>query len=238
MDHTLLEKVDSDAALEKHLEKEYGLDPYEIRKAKRNIEKYAEEPPDAPLGRVAFGPERRPPVYEPNTKVEKALFNSLYDHFDGSSKLNKQSADLIIRLMRRGSYPSILIPPTVPPIYRGMDVSKAWLAKALGAEARDLRYKGALGLKGKAEVNFTFVPRRGASSWTKSRSVAKGFHSSEYNRANITLHADVAENAGRLLDARGMYKNIDLLDRFSDEKEILGIGPIRVHMIEWEIDEL
>jgi hypothetical protein len=119
-----------------------------------------------------------------------------------------------------------------------MDVSKAWLAKALGAEARDLRYKGALGLKGKAEVNFTFVPRRGASSWTKSRSVAKGFHSSEYNRANITLHADVAENAGRLLDARGMYKNIDLLDRFSDEKEILGIGPIRVHMIEWEIDEL
>jgi hypothetical protein len=140
--------------------------------------------------------------------------------------------------MRRGSYPSILIPPTVPTIYRGMDVSKAWLAKALGAEARDLRYKGALGLKGKAEVNFTFVPRRGASSWTKSRSVAKGFHSSEYNRANITLHADVAENAGRLLDARGMYKNIDLLDRFSDEKEILGIGPIRVHMIEWEIDEL
>jgi hypothetical protein len=236
----ILEKVDwdLDAALEKRLEKEYGLDPSEIRKAKRDIEKYAEAPTDAPLGRVAFGPERHPPVYEPNTREEKALINLIDKHFSGERMLDKQHADLIVRLMVDGLYPSIFAPPTVSTIYRGMGVSKAWLAKVLGAEARDLRYKGALGLKGKAEVNFTFVPRRGASSWTKSRSVAKGFHSSEYDRANITLHADVSENESLLLDAGGMYKYIDVLSRYRNEKEILGLGPIRVHMIEWEIDEL
>ena len=234
---SIVEKVDPDTAFEKYLDRHYGLGPSEIRKAKRDIEKYAEAPPDAPLGRVAFGPERRFPVYEPNTKTETSLIVSIETHFSGERMLDKQNADLIIRLMRKGLYPSILVPPAVPTIYRGMTVSKAWLAKTLGADVRDFKYKGALGLKGKADVNFKFVPKRGAASWSKSRAVATGFHDAGYDRANIILHADVSENEGRLLDASGMYKYIDILHRYRNEKEILGLGPIRVHMIEWEIEE-
>ena len=244
MSRAILEKVDPDAAFEKYLDSHYGLDPSEIRKAKRDLEKHAEEPPNAPLGRVAFGPERYPPIYEPNTKEEKALLNALWHHFEGYEMLSAKNAEAIRGMMRKGRYPSVFVPPRVTTIYRGMTVKLTWLAKALGVSVRDLKRIGKttrpgayeLITVGKSEVNFKFVPRKGAASWSKSHRVARGFLSSDYDTAQIILHADVAENDGRLMDASGLYDKVSGFGGFRAEKEVLGLGPIRVHMIEWEIE--
>jgi hypothetical protein len=203
----------------------------------KRVDKFAEAPPDAALGRVAFGPQRTPPVYEPNNKVERALILALDSHFAGQDMLDKKNADLIMGIMGMGLYPSIFAPPSVTTIYRGMTVKKAWLAKALGVSLRDLGPKGSMGAKGKTGVNFKFIPKRGATSWSKSRRVATNFHLLESDRAHITMYADAAENEGSLLDANSFYKKIDGFDRYSNEKEVLGLAPIQVSVIEWVIED-
>lgn len=196
------------------------------RKTYSRLVAKSEADPDDPLGRIAFANDRPGMPRELDTKIEEKLKKALMDHFVGLSILSKENTQLIHDLMAKGLYPSMFSEPTNPVLVRGMSVSSKWLTKAIGRKP---------GPRGSAEVKFKFVPKRGATSWTTSKSVAEGFHIMG-SEVDIIMYASVADNPGKFLSSRGFYST-SIARRFSNEKESLGLGPIKVFKIEWKINE-
>lgn len=193
--------------------------------------KHAEAPESAPLGKIAFAPERLDiDALEKNTPKEDNLKRQLYRHFDGGAKINASAANLIKRLLKQGIYEPVFHKPDVTEVQRGMTVKAQWLATALGKTTKTIPKKGS------KNKSFVYKPKGGkSSSWTVSKQVANRFAHDNTHKGDYTviMYAKVSQNKDNLLSPKGMYK-LDFAEEFKAEKEVVGLGDIKVYKIEWK----
>lgn len=190
----------------------------------------AQAPEDAPFGKFAWPDKRQEDLpEEEDTPSERKMYRALNDAFASQfSKLTDEESNLIQTVMKNGWYPKVFAPPRVNTVIRGMIVPKKWLQDALGKED--------ISSKGDVEHSFTFNPRGGASSsWTRSYKVAQDFSiaAGKQDAWGVIMAAHTADNPNRFLDCtRGIY-GIEGLDMYDSEKEIIGLGPIKVFRVRW-----
>ena len=189
-----------------------------------------EAPTDAPLGRFAFPLRRRGVPPEPDTAEEKKLFQALDAHFNDDLKLNKKAVAQIEDFLVQGLYPQVFSPPAQDEVFRGMGVTKKWLANALGMNMKEIPRKGS------QEVEMTYTPKvGGASSWTISKVVSNKFsdRTDRYDRVNVTLHARISDNPDKFISGPDHLYKLDYIAQFANEKEVIGLGNIKVYKISW-----
>lgn len=207
----------------------------QIEKLSKGLSKFSdaeeEAPADAPLGRFAFPLKRRGLPPEPDTAEEKKLFQALDAHFNDNLKLNKKAAAQIEDFLAQGLYPQVFSPPEEGEVFRGMGVSKQWLAKALSVSIKDIPKKG------NQEISMTYSPKTGGvSSWTTSKTVSSKFSDSsdKYNVVSVTLHARVSDNPNKFISGPEHLYKLDYIAQFANEKEVIGLGDIVVYKISWK----
>lgn len=207
----------------------------QIEKLSMGLSKFVdveeEAPPDAPLGRYAFPLKRRGLPPESDTPEEKRLFQALDAHFNDNLKLNRKAATQIEDFLAQGLYPQVFSPPEEDEVFRGMGVSKQWLAKALGVKVNDIPRRGS------QEVGMTYTPKAGGvSSWTTSKTVSSKFSDSsdKYNVVSVILHARVSDNPNKFISGPEHLYKLDYIAQFANEKEVIGLGDIVVYKISWK----
>lgn len=207
----------------------------QIVKLSNGLKKFAdaeeEAPPEAVLGKFAFATKRRGLPPEIDTAEEKKLFQALDAHFNDNLKLNKKASAQIQDLLAQGLYPQVFSPPEQEEVFRGMGVTKKWLANALRVNMKDIPAKGS------QEVGMTYTPKTGgASSWTISRTVSKKFsdRTDRYDMVNVTLHARVSDNPNKFISGPGHLYKLDYIAQFAGEQEVIGLGDIKVYKITWK----
>lgn len=207
-----------------------------IKKTNKNIDKIATATAKAPLGKLAFPGVRlnkKLPI-EPNTTAENELYIDLIRHFEGEKVLSKEKSDLIRKFLQKEYYHDVFKEPSSKTLYRGMGVTAAWLVKLL-----KLKNTNELGTSGSLEKSFTFTPNSGGSSWTSDKRTARsfGFDNVIGNTADkyiVVMYATVDKNPNRfIVGPDGLY-NIDRFNSHVNEKESIGLGPIKVSKITWE----
>lgn len=165
------------------------------------------------FGKIAFAPSREDipdEMYEHNTTIESKVFDALHNHIHNNIKLSKSISSVIKNILRKGKYSDMFVKPKTEYVYRGM------------------RLKEDSSNKIKQSSNFLFLPKKGeSSSWTSSISVAENFADFKYNKSSIVLIASVLDNSNSFLDLRNLY-DIKLFNSYAHEKEIIGLGPIKV----------
>lgn len=201
-----------------------------------DIEKKAEAPAGAPLGRIAFAQDRHDVPSEPNTEEEDDIYDDIFRHVVDNEHFSTFSANKIKKLMSKNLYPNMFKEPVSSPVYRGMAVSTEWLAKALKLNKQALQK---LNKGGHVEKNFTFTPYKSeaSSSWTDVIKTAKKFAIEGPQEVPIILHAYVESNKGKFLDLKakngnGIY-SLDNIQGYDKEREVIGLGKIKVFKIVW-----
>lgn len=200
----------------------------DFKSKKKELAKMAKLPP-GPMGKILFGAERNLP--EPDTSQERQLFNALDNQIDQNEPFSAAFSKIIQQLLAKGLYKDIVVGPSVKQVYRGMNMDIKHFAKFMKKPINKLTFEGSL----KFKKPFVFNPRKkgGASSWTWDQKVAKRFSKDNENIVEILLVADVAENKNKLFDLKKYYQYFN--KEFKKEKEVIGLGPIKVKGIIWKI---
>ena len=207
------------------------------RQDNERIEDFAKAPPGAPLGRIAFSPERKqrdPKIpFEANTKIEDKLRDALIGFIGSNIDVGSSGSQLVQQLMADGQYDDIIIRTSGKSLYRGMLVNHAAFSKLVGRSTDEVREM--MGSReGTFEVSMKFEPRKesGWSSWTDHRSIALKFAKLEDDPdfVCIILHADADEN--NFFDFSELYDNLPGIHSLKSEREHVGIGSIKVNKIE------
>ena len=197
-------------------------------------------PPDSPLGKYAFSPQRqmrtRPPPMEKNTGTENALLRSIRNHFEGERPLTRQQAQLAIGFIRDGLYPDVFKEAPAGTYYRGM-LLDVYELEGMGIDITRMEPDAK---KQEMRGNFEIKPLddRFSSSWSSSFEVAENFSLGRGSRGRTNLYAVVfaattTNNPGKFLDAEGFYGvDLDDFDDFTDEKEVIGLGTIWANWVE------
>lgn len=205
----------------------------------KTLDDAAEESPDAPLGRIAFGTYRLDKPYEADTDSESELISALRRHISHDSiPLPKEQALFIKKLIDDGLYDEVIQKPTdADVVYRGFSFTDSRLRKFL-----NLRDDEEIPKSGSAQLNMIIKPRqdRGwVTSWTKNVRVAQQFANmyfttrtdSDRIRWAAVVSASVQDND--FFDLEGLYNRVSIFSHASVEKEVIGIGEIKINKIEW-----
>lgn len=136
------------------------------------------------------------------------------------------------KLLASGMYKPVLHSPKHATVYRGIDVSEAWLRNALG-----IKPDKKLSSSGKAEAKMQYKPRNGeSSSWTIKKQVASNFSNGGKRQYGIIMHAKISDNKNRFLSPAGIYK-LDFASHYTSEAEAIGLGTINVSKLEWKLNQ-
>ena len=200
---------------------------------KKYAEKQPEAPKNAPLGEWAWAKYREGVPEEADTELEKKLYQDLKKHF--ASKrigLPKLTVKILISLMKKGWYRSVLHPPPHKTLYRGLKLNKKELSKLLDISENELKDEGSL------VFNNSIKPSNGFStSWTFKKKITEDF-SKNYGKAkqgfSVILIADVKENPDHFIAGPGGLYDVKGLSRWHLEKETVGLEPIVIKRIEWQ----
>lgn len=200
-----------------------------LRKLIREVYTQVAPGDPAPIGRIAFSPNRRDdvPNDEEDTPKELALYKVLTSYVMANTRLSGYAAEQLRDMIRAGNYSKIFKEPRSPVVYRGMHVGVEWLSECLGVPSEEIPDSGV------KEGNFTYTHHRGAgSSWSVSKDSAYSF--ARYtNRYSVVIHARTAENRLKFLDMNDGLYNVKPMNLMSSEEECLGLGPIKVFKMEW-----
>jgi hypothetical protein len=154
-------------------------------------------------------------------------------HFVSNESPSSEAVKTIKDFLIKGEYSTIFHAPEQEVVYRGMVVNHYFLATALGVESFDQI--------GNKETNFTFTPKEkvNVTSWTTSFDMAEDYSESILNQYNIKLimYARVEDNPDKFVSCQNGLYDLSGIDSFHDEHEVLGLGPIKVYKIAWEIVE-
>lgn len=201
------------------------------------MEGFAKAPPGAPLGRIAFSPERKqrdPKIpFEANTKIEERLRDALIGFIGSNIDIDPSSSELVQQLLANGHYDDIIIKTSGKTIYRGMLVNRKGFSKLVGHSAEEIR--SMIGSsEGTFDINLNFKPIKdsGWSSWSDHRDVAVKFAKldDDPDFVCVILHADADENT--FFDFSELYDNLPGVYSLKSEREHVGIGNVKVHKIE------
>lgn len=205
------------------------------KKAAKNI---PAEKASAAMGKWAWPQERKTKnmPFEQSTKLEEELYDAIKGHFEGDNSITDKVAQKLMNFLEKGMYSDVLHPPQQQSLYRGLPVDISWLAKILGYKnVKDMPAKGVV------RKNFTFKPKRGAAtSWSHSKTIARDFAGSldknyykQHNRCGLLLHARVEDNPNKFIAGVGGLYKLDSPNEYSQEKETIGLGPIKVFEIQY-----
>jgi hypothetical protein len=189
-----------------------------------------EEDIDAPLNKYAFA-DLRKNVKEPDNELEKEIEEKLVNHFDAGLSIDQNTANLFQHFLTNGMYRDIFRKPKESIIYRGMSVDENYIKNALNLTSKDILPK-----KGDISQNFTFTPFEDVTitSWSTNIKSASVFTKKKGIKTHsLILYASSSENDNKLIDCKyGIYTLRWFVD-YKHEKEVLGIGNIKVNRITW-----
>jgi 8-oxo-dGTP pyrophosphatase MutT (NUDIX family) len=215
-----------------------------VRSTEADIERFTKAPPGAPLGRIAFSPERmkREKIpYEPNTEIERSLKQDAWLYAHANSDFKPASVDLIKQLIAQGHYDDAIrfTDPSVGTVYRGMAVQSTEISYGFGSELSKQLAALREGDIATFNVSSTYKSRNRSSlsSWTDHPGVGVSFAGQasmgmEGKTYMMVLHAQVSDNPEGFLDALNLFKKIDVTNpELLNEREHFGLGDIRVSKI-------
>ncbi len=191
-----------------------------------------EAPAWAPFGQYAWASRREGLPEEPDTEVEKEVFEDLRAHFASSrTGLPASTASLLTTFVLLGWYAPVLHPPPQEVLYRGIKLrGREHVINLLGGDVEELPDTGR-----KEFPEGIVVPSVNghSTSWTARKHITKDF--SEKGKAgwSVTLVASVGANAGKFLAGPGGLYNVQGMSRWHLEKETVGLEPIRILRVEW-----
>ena len=194
----------------------------------KSVNKFAKAPDDADLGQIAFSTRREGVPFEPNTKLEDDLYDIIRKHFGGDKTMSAEAAEKIRSYVENNYYGDVFKKPKATTLYRGMTVDRDWIQAAV--EQDNIKSPGVL------EKSFTFTPFRGGSPWSTSKDVAERFAGSVVGGRpySVVLTANVENNPYRFITGPGGMYNVKGFDQHTSEKEVVGLGPIKVSKLEWK----
>ena len=195
-----------------------------------------EAPDDAILGNYAFANVRPGVPPEVNTKVEDELEQELTTHFVNNMHMSAKSGRALKTSLENDWYEKILSEPKRATVYRGLRVSEEWMVENIGD---DWRKQFDETKDGRLKINMVLRPNTGnassaVTSWTNSIKMAREFAfgpASGGSDLAVVCCAAIKDNPNQFIDsAAGLY-GIKGHDEFADEKEVLGIGSIKISHI-------
>ena len=206
------------------------------------IERWAKAPEGAPLGRIAFSPERmkREKIpYEANTELEDELKNDVWMYVHMNDDFEAENVSLIRNLVAQGYYDDTIrfTDPSVGTLYRGMAIQTDYVDKlgpGLAMKLKDMR----MGEIRTIDVNTIYKPvhKSQLSSWTDDANIASTFavdwsenKIDEKDAFIVVLHAQASDNPEGFLDALHLFRKLDVRNQaLLNEREHFGLGDIRV----------
>ena len=195
-----------------------------------------EAPDDAILGNYAFANVRPGIPPEVNTEVEDELEQELTTHFVNNMHMSSKSGRALKTSLEKKWYEKILAEPKQATVYRGLRVSEEWMVENIGENWRKRFNETKTGrLK---TNNMILRPGAGAgsfeaavTSWTNSIKMARHFAFGPASGLAVVCCAAIKDNPNQFIDAAAGLYGIKGHDEFADEKEVLGIGSIKISHI-------
>lgn len=190
---------------------------------------------DDPLGKYAFAKKRLdkkvPP--EDDTSAESGLYVDLMRHFRNNKQVAPEAAAILRDLRKQGMYAAVIHPPTTKYVYRGINITRqqAWQMGIGDAVRRPASGGASLG-------GWTYVPTKGVDSWTTSPSSAAVYSGADSSngrveRLRVVFVARVDGNEDSFISGPDGLYNVKGFDAYTDEDEVLCIGPIKVDKVYW-----
>lgn len=195
-----------------------------------------EAPSWAPFGEYAWAKYREGIPEEADNELEKAIYQQIKKHFASTNRegLSQMTATLLSLLMKVGWYKDVLHPPPVKKLYRGLKIrSRQQLSDLIGVPVKEIEDSGSIKLNKPVPYDNGF-----SSSWTFKKKITKDF-STNYGKAKsgfaTVLVANVEDNPYKFVAGPGGLYDVDGLSRWHLEKETVGLEPIIIDSIEWNI---
>lgn len=197
--------------------------------------KEPEAPKDSPFGEWAWAKYREGVPEEPDTKLEKQIYQDIKKHFASSrTGLPKFTVRLLIKFLEKEWYKPVLHAPPYKTLYRGLKVScKQDVIDLLKLKPEDFKENGSINFD-----SFNIKLNNGHStSWTFKKKITQDF-STDYGKAkkgySIVLIAKVDDNENRFLAGPGGLYDVEGLSKWHLEKETVGLEPIKITRAEWK----
>lgn len=137
--------------------------------------------------------------------------------------------------MELGYYKSVLHPPPVKTVYRGIKFKTIEdVSKFLDLPIDEINDADSI------KLNKSIDHKNGySSSWTSQKSIAQDSLFISWNGAGkkgyfVTLYANVKDNPYKFIAGPGGLYDVDGLSKWHLEKETIGLEPIIVSKIEWK----
>lgn len=195
-----------------------------------------EAPLWAPFGEYAWSKYREGMPEETDNELENTVYQQIKKHFASTNRegLPQMTASLLSLLMKIGWYKDVLHPPPVKKLYRGLKIrSKQQLSDLIDMPTKEIEDSGSIKFNKPVPYNNGF-----SSSWTFQKKITKDF-STNYGKAKsgfaTILIANVEDNPYKFIAGPGGLYDVDGLSRWHLEKETIGLEPIIIDSIEWEI---
>jgi hypothetical protein len=171
------------------------------------------------------------PPYEESSAIEYDVFQDLENHIIDNISLDIRTTDILSSLLAQKKYPDV-IKEYQGTIYRGMGVNKNFF-EAVGIQNFSLK-KGVI-----IQASFIYKPKKGnSSSWSESKTKAESFAKENlgplswaHNKIGILLVAEQKNNVNKLLRCTNALYNFSNFDAYKGEKEVIGLGDIKVNKI-------
>jgi hypothetical protein len=202
---------------------------------------------DYPLEKYAFAPQRRGKVPdEPNTKFESDLFRALKSHLEHVSALRPQYVQVVQQFLNNKQYTDIFHEPTQKQVFRGIAVTSQWLGNAINLDPDEIDNVNieiddeGFPDSGSESAKFTFRPKNEGegSSWTTDVQTAICFSfdnlKSEKPRG-IIMVANVADNKNRFVECENGIYDVEELDVYDTENEVIALGDVKVSKLYWSL---
>lgn len=191
-----------------------------------------EAPKSAPFGEYAWASHRKGLPEEKDTELENKVYHDIKNHFASKHVgLPKLTVKLLMKILDNGWYKPVLHAPNHETLYRGIKLNRKELQKLLNFD--EIKDSGTIKWEDSIKITNGY-----SSSWTYKKTISKDF-SGDYDKAKqgfmVTLIAKVKDNPNRFLAGPGGLYNVDGLSRWHLEKESIGLEPIQIEKIEWEI---
>ena len=195
-----------------------------------------EAPDDAILGNYAFANVRPGIPPEVNTEVEDELEQELTTHFVNNMHMSSKSGRALKTSLEKKWYEKILAEPKQATVYRGLRVYEEWIVENIG---ENWRAQFDETKDGRLKINMVLRPITGnassaVTSWTNSIKTAREFAfgpASDDAVFAVVCCAAIKDNPNQFIDAAAGLYGIKGHDEFADEKEVLGIGSIKISHI-------
>ena len=161
------------------------------------------------------------------------LYKALINHFEENIKLPKEQVDKIQSFIKNNQYQDVFsTPKNVEFLYRGLAVNESALAQITQENEQNIYVSETFGKEFKIISKKTVLKAQEgdyASSWTDDIESAIMFSAGypESMNHSIIFCAAISENQDKFIDPQGIYKFPEF-KRFAGEKEIIGIGDIKV----------